>query len=109
MVSTSIPAMHSWGNLYTIAARRPWTLLVSPRRSGGAFIVGKIARVSSSFTRKHLGTLVVWCPLCVEDRYTLDNKKGGDDHLILGERARLSGDRWEYKIQRVTAVRDYAT
>ena len=58
MVSISVSVMHSWGNTYTITARRSRTLLVW-RRSVDAFFVGKIARVSSTYTRKHLGTLVV--------------------------------------------------
>jgi hypothetical protein len=39
MVSLSIRGMTGWVNPLRVAVRRPWTLFVARRRSGGAFFV----------------------------------------------------------------------
>jgi hypothetical protein len=41
MASISIIGMTGWVNPYSTAARRPWTLFISRRRSAGAFFCGQ--------------------------------------------------------------------
>jgi hypothetical protein len=49
MVTLSIIGMTGWVNPLRVAMRRPWTLSVLRRRSGGAFFVGTPALVRHPF------------------------------------------------------------